>query len=233
MVNKEYILNLKTRRRIYNYILKYPGLHLRELCRKLNMPKTTLDYHLSYLEKKGLIISKPEKYYTRYYVKEQVSTGDKELIKLFRQEIPRIIILLLLVTGPAEIYKTRERRFKARVNHFTRVRLRSIKELVGLTKYWNIKKDNPYHLKKKRSTIIYHLNKLLEADIIEKIQVGKEVKYKLKNEDAVIVFLFANGDALSDKTLDRLLAYDEYWLGKYNDEIINTMYEIFPHPYHV
>ena len=226
------ILSLKTRRQIYNYLLTYPGLHLRELCRKLNMPKSTLDYHLTYLEKKGLIISKPEKYYTRYYVKEQVSTGDKELIKLFRQEIPRIIILLLLVAGPAEIYKTRDSYFKARANHFTRVRLRSIKELVGMTKYWKITKDDPIHLKIKRSAITYHLNKLLEADIIEKIQVGKEMKYKLKNEDDVLVFILAKGDIISDITVDRLLANEEKLLGKNSDAIVDTIFEIFPHPYH-
>ena len=35
LTEKEELLKLETRRRIYNFILKYPGLHLRKICREL------------------------------------------------------------------------------------------------------------------------------------------------------------------------------------------------------
>lgn len=50
--DKEDSLALETRRKIYNLILNYPGLHEREIARKLNLSLSTLDYHLHYLEKR-------------------------------------------------------------------------------------------------------------------------------------------------------------------------------------
>ena len=52
---KEEILKLESRKLIYNYILEHPGLHFRELSRELKIPKSTLEYHLSYLKKLELI----------------------------------------------------------------------------------------------------------------------------------------------------------------------------------
>ena len=43
------ILELEKRRKIYNYILTNPGLHFNEIVRGLQIPKTTLEYHLNYL----------------------------------------------------------------------------------------------------------------------------------------------------------------------------------------
>ena len=39
MISNENILELETRRHIYNIILNYPGLHLRELSRKSDSQK--------------------------------------------------------------------------------------------------------------------------------------------------------------------------------------------------
>ena len=44
------ILNLENRRKIYNYIRDNPGLHLRELSRRLNIAYYNLDYHIRYLK---------------------------------------------------------------------------------------------------------------------------------------------------------------------------------------
>ena len=58
LMRKEELLKLKIRRQIYQFILKYPGFHFSEISRKLKIPKTTLNYHLSYLEKYGFIVVK-------------------------------------------------------------------------------------------------------------------------------------------------------------------------------
>jgi predicted transcriptional regulator len=51
---REEVLENETRRRIYRFVNRNPGLHLRELQRQLNIPLSSLDYHLDYLVRKGL-----------------------------------------------------------------------------------------------------------------------------------------------------------------------------------
>ena len=79
MVKKE-DLELETRQKIHNYILKNPGLCLNELSRKLNISKSTLNYHLNYLKKLGVIIGKSNGRYIRFYIASKVGNGDKKLI---------------------------------------------------------------------------------------------------------------------------------------------------------
>ena len=89
------ILDLEIRRMIYNFILKNPGLHERELSRQLKIPKTTMNYHLNYLQKQDLIVSINEKRYLRFYIKQRVGFVDKQILSIIRQEVPRRIILFL------------------------------------------------------------------------------------------------------------------------------------------
>jgi predicted transcriptional regulator len=91
------ILLLSTRRNIYQFILKSPGLHLRELSRRLHMPLTTVKYHLHVLQKRELIKEKTEGRYHRYYVTHKIGAQEKKLINLLREDIPRTIILYLMI----------------------------------------------------------------------------------------------------------------------------------------
>ena len=50
-MDEELALKLETRRKIYTHILKAPGLHEREISRVLNIPLSTLDYHIQFLNK--------------------------------------------------------------------------------------------------------------------------------------------------------------------------------------
>ena len=70
------ILELKKRREIYEFISNNSGLHMRDISRKMNIPFTTMQYHLNYLEKKELIISKNDGKYTRYFISFEI--GEKE-----------------------------------------------------------------------------------------------------------------------------------------------------------
>ena len=87
------ILDFQTRKQIYEFIFKYPGLHLRGLCRKLNFSISTLDYHLRSLEKQGLIEKRTNGGYCRYYIVNNVSKFDKKFLDVFRRKLPRDIIL--------------------------------------------------------------------------------------------------------------------------------------------
>ena len=51
MITTRNIMKLEPRQKIFNYIQKYPGMHLRDISRQTNIPKTTLVHHLKYLKK--------------------------------------------------------------------------------------------------------------------------------------------------------------------------------------
>ena len=54
---KDEILENENRKKIYETIERSPGIHLREIQRILDMPLTTLEYHLSYMTRKKIIYS--------------------------------------------------------------------------------------------------------------------------------------------------------------------------------
>jgi len=101
---KEDTLALETRRDIYDLIVRYPGLHEREIARRLDISLSTLDYHLHYMEKRGLLVSKKDGRYTRYFAAKKVGMEDKKIISLLRQQTPRQIVLYLL-EHPGGIHK--------------------------------------------------------------------------------------------------------------------------------
>jgi predicted transcriptional regulator len=107
---KEEILENEYRRRIYQYINKNPGFHLRELQRRLDIPLSTLDYHLGYMVRKNIIESKKDGYYRRYYVKP-LETIDRKLLSILRQKRLREIILIMINDEGAK-YQTLLKRLK-------------------------------------------------------------------------------------------------------------------------
>lgn len=94
---EEEVLELENRRRIYQLISKYPGMYLREIEKELGLSIGVLEYHLSYLEKKDILSVEREGHRKRYFVREDVSYGDKATISILRQEIPRRIVLHLML----------------------------------------------------------------------------------------------------------------------------------------
>ena len=92
-------LEQEIRQKIYNLILKNPGLHLSKIAQELNMRTSLAEYHLKYLEKNELIISikNPGEYYRRYYSKDSPhGVDDKKILAVLREEMLLKIILLLL-----------------------------------------------------------------------------------------------------------------------------------------
>lgn len=93
---KRNIFDLEQRRRIYNFILKNPGLHQREISRQMNIPFSTLRYHLKYLEKQNLLSLKNFEGNYKYFVNYKINQKEKELLNILRKEIPRRIILCII-----------------------------------------------------------------------------------------------------------------------------------------
>lgn len=90
------VLELETRRKIYNLVAKNPGLHLSKIAELLKMRISLVEYHCLYLEKNQIFHPVKESGYVRYYIKGKIAPSDKKVLSLLRQEIPLKIVLLLL-----------------------------------------------------------------------------------------------------------------------------------------
>ena len=227
---EEKILGLETRRRIHSYILKYPGLHFRELIRKLNIPNSTLRYHLKYLKKRGLIIAIPEEGYVRYYIINNIGNAQKNMLHLLRQEVPRNIILYLLMVFCAsqiEISKSLEKHPKTIEYH--------------LKKLYNKNVIEPAPVSNGEAHTKYKVYK-----IVERTPVGKEIIYRLKDPystyDSVILY---KQRSLNDNFCGTISALFGFFastkasnikrknLKDALDSMEEILFEILPHPYHV
>lgn len=97
LVPDESALELDSRRRIYHYVQDNPGAHMRQIGRDLDIPMGTLEYHLRYLVDEGLLATREDSRYTRYFVKGQTSRHEKDVLAAIRQETPRRIVAQLLL----------------------------------------------------------------------------------------------------------------------------------------
>ncbi|MFQ6061451.1 MAG: winged helix-turn-helix transcriptional regulator [Thermoplasmata archaeon] len=156
------LLELETRRRIFEFISKYPGVHLRELERSMGMSVPLLDYHLRVLVKGGLVSVLESERYKRYYPRSShiedvrtLSLKERKILALLRQKVPLSITLYLLRSG------------SARHGEISR-------EL-----------DIP------SSTLSYHLKKLMKGGVVEKVAFGEERGFRLKERERTLKLLIA------------------------------------------
>ena len=175
------VLYLKIRRRIYNHILKSPGLYERELARELNLPLSTLDYHLHHLKKRKLVLASSDGRYTRYYITGKMGVKDKKTLALLRQKVPRKIVLFLLLRSDS-----------------------SHGEICN-------------HLGVAPSTTSFHLNKLADLDVIERVQTGRGTTFHVGEPEYIS---------------DLLITYRKSFLDKSVDEFIGTWLELNPRHLH-
>jgi len=89
-------LEFETRKKIYNTILKNPGVHVSRIAELLDVSPQLVDYHLIYMQRYDLIAVDKEKGYKRCYVKGQINSEDKKKLSILRQDIPLNIVLFLL-----------------------------------------------------------------------------------------------------------------------------------------
>ncbi len=98
---KDEILENEKRRRIYAQIEASPGIHQRELQRILDMPLTTLEYHLDYMSRKKILFAEMQGGFKRYYTKP-LDPDDKKVLAALRQKRMREIVLIILERGKAK-----------------------------------------------------------------------------------------------------------------------------------
>jgi predicted transcriptional regulator len=197
-MKKNELLELEKRRKIYNYILKCPGLHISNLSEKLGLPRSTLVYHIRYLEKHGFLEEKKYKNYTRYYAPERIDRCYKEILNLFGQEATRKVIIYLAQ------------------NKFS-----SVEEISK-------------NLHKHPKTVSYHLKKLRNAGILECYKIDGEKKYFLCGGNCQLLFVISNCENSFDVETNRVIKkFKKHFDKRGVDDLIDFMYDIFPHPYHV
>ncbi|MGI0053110.1 MAG: hypothetical protein ACREC5_01490 [Thermoplasmata archaeon] len=91
---------------LLTFVQRYPGVHLREIRRRLSIPIGTLDYHLYRLGRRGLIAVRLQGGYKCCFPETPPGFGtpiaeeEKLLLGLLRQPVPRAILLQLYLEGP-------------------------------------------------------------------------------------------------------------------------------------
>ena len=90
------VLELETRRKIYDFITKNPGANLSDVAKMLRLSVQLVDYHLFYMEQHELITIVKEGGYKRCYIKGKIGIKDKKILSLLRQETLLKIMLFLL-----------------------------------------------------------------------------------------------------------------------------------------
>src|ERR1051325_1662095 len=95
----------ETRKRVYEAVRKYPGIHLRNLERQLGMSAPLVQYHLKRLLEEGFVQVNEQGGYARYSPTSKgksarVTKRDVPILGLLREEAPLHVALLLLDHGP-------------------------------------------------------------------------------------------------------------------------------------
>src|SRR5687767_4477640 len=97
----ETVLDLEARRRIVTFVGESPGLHMRELAARLEMPVSTLEYHCYQLVKHGHLVTRESAGFKAFYPGEGMDRRDKDILYLVRHEAPRRICSHLLLNPGA------------------------------------------------------------------------------------------------------------------------------------
>jgi len=224
---KKNALDFENRRKIFNYISEHPGIHTRELSRRLNLAYSTLNYHLYQLEKQDFITCKKQRKYQRYYAKYKVGVINRTVINLLRERVPNKIIIFLL----AEICGTRKEISKA-IEITSQAVAFHLKKLIELDVVASVEaSDQGFYLPKNKITV-------------ERTPQGSEIIYKLKNPQLIYSSLITYQNCVTDfPDIDLLFSYFEFWFNhnipkripnkkKFWDKLEDRLYDIFPHPYY-
>lgn len=148
-----------TRRRVYELVQEHPGLHQREIARRLDLRASHAEYHLRQLGKAGLLRTEESEGYKRYFVAVEpaepipegaVEPRDRPWVALLRQKRPLEIAAHLLQQGPSQMGEVADR--------------------MGIA----------------ASTLSYHVDKLEDAGIVERTRRGNQRYLELADRDRLV-----------------------------------------------
>jgi len=195
MIDKEKSFEPETRNNIYQFILNYPGVHFSKISQQLEIPKSTLNYHLNYLIKKELITKVDEEKYMRFFITKKIGVEDKKLLKVFRKETQRKIILYILKNSSAsqiELSKELKRAPSTISEHLQKLINLDIIEVAK---------------KKDKNNLLTNYDKL---KTLKKPIIGREKPYILQDPYYIYKFLKENENKiLDDGEVSKLLSLIE------------------------
>ena len=170
---KEDILELDNRRKIYQIISKFPGMYMREMEKVLGLAVGVLEYHLSYMVKSEILSIEEEGNKKRYFIRDDVSYGDKITIGLLRQKVPRrIVVNLMLNPG---------------------IKFKDVLEEFEVSK----------------STLSFHMKKLVDAEIVTATKEGRETSYIVRDPEGIARVILTYKASFLDSVVDR---FAETWM---------------------
>lgn len=162
-------LELEIRREIFDLISKFPGLHFREILRRLETSSGNLNYQLNYLVKHNILVAIQDGNLKRYYIVGKVKSKEKRILACLRNETARGLVLFLMLNPNSQ--------FNEIANKF---------DLAP-------------------SKLAYHLNKLVDRDIIEKKRKGRTTLYKPVDEEAIANVLITYKPSFLDNIVDSFI----------------------------
>ncbi len=147
------------RRRIFKLVEQHPGLHQRDLARRLDLRPSHAEYHLHQLVKTGLLRTETSGRYKRYFVAvepfktdpgDAVSPTDRPWLALLREARPLELVAHLIQQEPLQ--------------------LGEVSRLMNLS----------------GGTVSYHVAKLEKQGIVERFRVGKQRYVKLQDRERLV-----------------------------------------------
>ena len=200
MISNKNIINNPSRKNIYTFISKNPGLYFREISRGLNIPVTTLNYHLNKLEKNKKIMIFSENRLKRYYVTDKIGKKEKELLNIIREEASRNIILYIISHGVA-----------------SQIELSKELDITSAAVFFHLKKLKKIGI---IDTCFNKKRKIVTKDriLVKRNKVSTEQLYAITNDD--IINMFFKLIPLHANTIKD---------GKLSKEIINAIKEVYSH----
>ena len=230
-MKKSDLLHLESRRRIYNYIIDNPGLHLHELARRLKITFNNLDYHINYLEKLGFISFKKENFYKRVYAKDKVSIFDKKYLNLIQQKTPRMILMVFCMRGAC----TQKHLSDMLCKHPTTISYH-LKKLIDIgiveeAKYKDgiifLNRSDKRNLERRVSkNEIYYT--LVDYDTMKNIFITYK---KSLFRDKIFKFAFEYIEEVSSNYKNKMKTKNIKSAKFYNDNLFEVFFEIFPFPF--
>ncbi len=176
------LLELRARRRIFDHVKTFPGLHLRELARQVDLDPNHVRYHVRYLEQHGLVSGIREGGYVRYFPRvvgpvgyqDVLSPREKAALAVLRRPAPLRIVLVLLDRETASVG--------------------ALAAEINLA----------------HSTVNYHLRRMAAAGVVELRRNAGGRKYALTDPEAVLAQLVRHRppDALVQGFLEAFEALD-------------------------
>ncbi|MGQ0798154.1 MAG: winged helix-turn-helix transcriptional regulator [Methanobacteriota archaeon] len=160
---------LESRRRIYDFLVANPGVHLRRIGQNLGMSTGMLSYHLGVLERRGVLKSEELGHRKRYFIARAFADVQRRILGVLREDVPRRIVMDILQYGQ-----------------------RSFADLLAASGV-------------SKSTLSYHLHKLLAREILVRTKRGRESVFAIKDMAEVVDIVVANRRSFHDDAVDRFV----------------------------